>query len=740
MEDFRSQLRRARSAKGFSKGDGHDFEIQVFTPARASNHFDMSDMEGNQRCPSAPLLTPRQGQDAELPPVLANVPTSSKLALRHVEGHPQEAGGDRLAAWVSGVQASHQLQVDMAPEGEIGHHAHPGMDERSRADVLAHAGHRECSLQQSGKVHVTGNMGLDGGGTKSDEQRSDTSISLLPPAIMRGLPESGIVSVKKRQIAEEKASGSDISGACSSHCHKSTMSVVAKVSNGGGLEPTSPAVSTGSIPPLVAVDNASLNPVDSVGEYHENGLKGKVPGPVHPPADAEHQEEPDEEVGNKTDVDLVAVHEELSQLRQSLDNVVSRVGQEVDHHQTSKLIEHARSVMAALTRGAKYDPSVVPPELLTSPCQEPASDRGDNHALRTSPARMGSREALNETVVRENQEVGKRADCKKPSPKGEPSGVRQHYQKPGAHPSQKQMAKHSTVQHEGSSDRTDTAEKLDDLDSMSESSVHLESSGRKRRQWRSVKSSRGDNRPCASPEQLLNYTIATLRKCMEDLPVETQERGQQGRSYSDPVVYEAWQPAPYSVAESRFRQSYPGETQLSAIKPISTSAVAAREPEACGQSPTVPPLVSLENEAAQHRLQIQSSQESASTDCSRVPGALSAAQVTGIPPCVHSSLVEAARDHADGVEQYYRTREQIQLQFLEEQYKRSVANMQAMFEKEKAFLRNATQHAIKEEVNLFSQTYLPHVASIVSSGSHAEADTEGLPRGVGTRSGTVRMC
>lgn len=34
VEDFRSQLRRARSAKGFSKGDGHDFEVQVFTPTR----------------------------------------------------------------------------------------------------------------------------------------------------------------------------------------------------------------------------------------------------------------------------------------------------------------------------------------------------------------------------------------------------------------------------------------------------------------------------------------------------------------------------------------------------------------------------------------------------------------------------------------------------------------------------------------------------------------------------------
>lgn len=56
---------------------------------RASNHFDVSDTEGDQRCPSAPLLTPRDVQEMDLHPVLGDVPTNSKLALHHAENQQQ---------------------------------------------------------------------------------------------------------------------------------------------------------------------------------------------------------------------------------------------------------------------------------------------------------------------------------------------------------------------------------------------------------------------------------------------------------------------------------------------------------------------------------------------------------------------------------------------------------------------------------------------------------------------------
>lgn len=271
-------------------------------------------------------------------------------------------------------------------------------------------------------VHEDPGLDERGGCRKRVQGSSDASINLLPPSIMTDLAAADGGSDKRPQLVDSKTTGSDAGGS-SSLCHRPRRSNAIEECGGGVLEPASPAVSTGSIPPLVAIDGMSLNPVDSVGEYHEKGRKGKVPAPRQPATDCAHQKTTGKEAGDSAGVDLVAVHEELSQLRQSLDKVASISSKEVDHHQTSQLIEHARSVMAALTRGAKYDPSVVPPELLTTPCQEAGlTDRRDVNALRTSPARMGSMENLKAAVPRDGQGAALRDDGHKSPNDRESSG------------------------------------------------------------------------------------------------------------------------------------------------------------------------------------------------------------------------------------------------------------------------------------------------------------------------------
>ena len=126
---------------------------------------------------------------------------------------------------------------------------------------------------------------------------------------------------------------------------------------------------------------------------------------------------------------------------------------------------------------------------------------------------------------------------------------------------------------------------------------------------------------------------------------------------------------------------------------------------------------------------------SAAVSC---PDALSASRMRELPDYMRSSLVEVAKDHVDEVMHYYRAREQIQLHFLEQEYDRSVANMRAMFEKEKAFLRSATQKAIKEEVTLFSQSYWPQVATIVTTGTESGRQQPSL--GFDLANGPAQTC
>jgi len=591
QEDLRMALRRAKSAKSYSRHDGHDYEVQVFVPERQCNRFEA--FESEQRCPSAPPLRPVGSQPITMGTMLVEGPSTTQVELHRAQSQLGMNGNEHLAAWVSSVQGAQKLDVKVSVDGR----------------ASQHSAYLNASVP-------TGNQ------LRCDSQGSDEGLSLRPPSLLNAATGSRWPSTSSRS-AQSTTMATLLDGSEAKSPGLDTTLV---------LEPASPPS------PWAALDRAGKHQLKShrlkgVGKSHNMCLKQ----------------------ANAIDIEpFAAADRELSQVRHTLEDVILHE-EAANVHGTDSMIQRARSTMAQLTLGSTGSRK---PEAMAVPSQS-ISERDKGGAL--------------PKLARSAELVGLRASGRV-NPVLQASG--KNLQRGSQNDSD---TMHCGVQMTASHpdlERSDTAEKLEALDSMSESSVDFQSPERKTVRWKkAARPSRPSGpEPNASPEEMLNYTIATLKQCMKDLPKTAEEQKPAARAASEGVTR---------------RVGYPGSR---------------RSVGACQEDASTPLL-------------------QATRGACRSPAS----------NCKPLGLGQVAREHTDGVLHYYRTREHIQLQFLEEQYQRNIANMEAMFEREKAFLRSATQKAIKEEVSLFSRTYMPHVANVVTG--RAKIDAHQTAQGDTTRIG-----
>jgi len=627
MEDLRVQLRRAKSAKPFSGHDGQGYEVHALAPARQRNHFDVSALDSDQRCPSAPPLTPTEeleGPSSKLP---AEGPDCMEAESCQAQGRLNMHIDEGLAAWVSGVESRQELGPKVSVGGKVGQRyrymAPPMLDcnESSASTAM---------LSHMGQARISPN----GDGHRCRSQASFEELILLPPAVMN----CGAGSIRP-----STSNGSAISSTMATLLLDGSEPASPRSDATPLLELASPAGSVGSSSPLHHPDDFLPSTGDSAEKIPSKGVRQSTTGKDH-------------NLGRRQAYHGRAkADREFCQVQLSPDDAIVRDEGAVQSNGKNGLVPQAKVDVALLTQGSTNNPETVSPKIRNAPMQVAAvQDKGRDAPLLSSSAKLAG------------ATVSKEGTSGRVNPDAQFAGYGRNASR-DAHMDLNVMRCSSSVAgavlEHGTSD---IAEKLDALDTISESSIDIESPGRRSGRWRkSLAPPRSNARPTyASPEQMLDYTIATLKQCMHDLP----KAGKEKRRVS-----------PRAAAES-FHKDVGGP--------------------GCTAHPVVGPEPST---------------------CQEEPSALSSPSAVPEGEQINEPAMLA---HADGVLQYYKARESIQLKFLEEQYQRNVANMEAMFEREKAFLRNATQKAINEEVGLFSRTYVPHIASVPS-----EIDAQQSPQG-----------
>lgn len=399
---------------------------------------------------------------------------------------------------------------------------------------------------------------------------------------------------------------------------------------------------------------------------------------------------PTEKIAPAENADLDALQHQLSQVYLDLDRVTAGAGETVGLDETNRLIRRAKEIIdsfAALSTShdeeCKANAAVAP---LLALIQENSELKGEAACEDRLVAEIGADpEPVEEGVVGrpsrprtldlneadDNVELLARA----PLSTGE---------------------RHPRALDEMLAGLTPISDLEEKLDVMSDSSVD-----------------QSPGRGCASPEHLLDDAIAMLRQCSEDLPASNMQEepvsasrntsalGLDPRHSSDgPSCSRDMQQTKTLDRSSVYDRQ---ELMRNPSFPSSASNPSVYNRRELTRNPSCPPSTSSKFLACSEER----------TNIARL--VLPSSQVVKLPDDAPSEVVNWVQKCTNEVTHYYKEREELRLKYMEEQYRREMDNLTSMYERQKNLLKSATERAIREEVDLFAQSCLPHVIGMLGS-------------------------